>query len=97
MQLFVREVFVWFTSHSPFPQTVPTDDAKKSPMSHIVLHARNNTCITKRKDITENTSVVPAKISFEGQVRIFSQLLSARAGINYAYLFSEVFWVFIVA
>ena len=25
------------------------------------LHARNNTCITKKKDLTENTGVVPAK------------------------------------
>ena len=25
------------------------------------LHARNNTCITKKKDLTENTGVVLAK------------------------------------
>ena len=45
-----------------FPQTAPTDDARKSTVSYTV-----NTCShghlhnTKRKDLTENTGVLPAE------------------------------------
>ena len=37
------------------------------------------------------------QIPSKGQVRMFSQLQSVRAGVNYAYLFLKVFGVFIVA
>ena len=48
--------------NSAFPQTAPTDDVKKSPVSHAVLtcskqHLHN----TKREDLTKSTSVVPAE------------------------------------
>ena len=40
---------------------IDRDDAKKSTLSHTALCAQNNTCKMKRKDLTEGTSVVPAK------------------------------------
>ena len=35
------------------------------------LHARNNTFITKRKNLTKNTSVVPAKYSSKVKLEYF--------------------------
>ena len=37
------------------------DDAEKSIVSHTDSHARNNTCKTKREDLTESTGMVLAK------------------------------------
>ena len=37
------------------------DDAEKLTVSHVASCARNNACITKRKDLTESTDVTPAK------------------------------------
>ena len=63
MQLFVREALaVTYDITYGFPQTMPTDDARKSIVSYTV-----NTCSqwhlhnTKRMDLTESTGVVPAK------------------------------------
>ena len=56
--------------------------------------SRQHLCNTeKREDLVEyrcGTSQIPS----EGQVRELSQLLSARAGVNYAYLDLWGFWVF---
>ena len=51
------------TDYLYFPQTVPTDDAKKSSVSRTVFMYSildlHNT--EKEEDLTESTSVVPAK------------------------------------
>ena len=61
MQLFIREVIVWLTSHN-FPQTAPTDDAEKLTVSHTVLMcSKQYLHNTKREDLTESTNVMPAK------------------------------------
>ena len=54
------------------PQTAPTDDAEKSTVSHTASRAQNNTCKTKREDLTESTGVVPAKYS----LKVKSELLT---------------------
>ena len=51
------------TDYLYFPQTAPTDDAKKSSVSRTVfmysiLDVHNT---EKEEDLTESTSVVPAK------------------------------------
>ena len=51
------------TDYLYFPQTAPTDDAKKSTVSRTVfmysiLDVHNT---EKEEDLTENTGVVPAK------------------------------------
>ena len=48
-----------------------SNDAEKSPMSHIVLYAHNNTCTTKRKDLIENTNVVLAKYPVKVKLEYF--------------------------
>ena len=78
------------------PQTAQINDSKKSPMSHTVLirlqqHQHNK----KRRPYREHQCGA-GQIPSKGQVRIFLQLQSVRAGINYVYLFSEGLWVFIV-
>ena len=40
---------------------IDCDDAEKSILSHTASRVRNNTCKTKRKDLTESIGVVPAK------------------------------------
>ena len=51
------------TDYLYFPQTAPTDDAKKSSVSRTVFRYSildlHNT--EKEEDLTESTSVVPAK------------------------------------
>ena len=37
------------------------DNAEKTTVSHTASHARNNTCKTKREDLTESTGMVLAK------------------------------------
>ena len=51
------------TDYLYFPQTAPTDDAKKSLVSRTVLmySILDLHNIEKEEDLTENTSVVPAK------------------------------------
>ena len=51
------------TDYLYFPQTAPTDDAKKSSVSrtvfmYLILDVYNT---EKEEDLTESTSVVPAK------------------------------------
>ena len=51
------------TDYLYFPQTAPTDDAKKSSVSrtafmYSILDVHNT---EKEEDLTESTSVVPAK------------------------------------
>ena len=40
---------------------IDCDDAEKSTLSHTASRVRNNTCKTKRKDLTKSIGVVPAK------------------------------------
>ena len=71
MQLFCRgSVSCGLWHYLRFPQTAPTNDARKSTVSYMI-----NTCSqwhlhnTKRKDLTESTSVVlgeyPSKVKLE--------------------------------
>ena len=58
------------TPRSCFPQTMPTDDAWKITSEVHGKHAiQRHLHNTKRKDLTESTGMVPAKIPFECQVR----------------------------
>ena len=50
------------------------DDAEKSTLSHTALCARNNTCKTKRKDLTENTGVVSAKYPLKVKLELLTTL-----------------------
>ena len=76
MQLFFRvSVSCGLQHYSRFPQTVPTDDARKSTVSYTV-----NTCsqwhlqITKRKDLTESTGVVPAEYPLKVKLELLTVL-----------------------
>ena len=73
-----------------------SDDAEKSLMSHIVLVCSQQHLHDKKKRPYREHQCGAGQIPCESQVRIFSQLQSTRAGINYAYLFFEGLWVFIV-
>ena len=58
-----------------FSQTTPTDDVKKSTVSHTVLacskqHLRN----TKREYLTESTSVVPVKYPLKVKLELLTTL-----------------------
>ena len=58
-----------------FSQMAPTDDAKKSIVSHTVLrcskqHLRN----TKREDLTKSTGVVPAKSPLKVKLELLTTL-----------------------
>ena len=48
-------------SQCPFSQTVPTDDAKKSPIGYTVLIHSEQYLHNKKEYLTESTSVVPTK------------------------------------
>jgi len=47
MQLFVGEAIIWLISRK-FPQTAPTNDAEKLPVSHTVL-ARSKQYLHNKK------------------------------------------------
>ena len=46
----------------------------------------------KEEDLTKSTNVVPAKYLPKVELENFSQLYSARVGVNYAYLCGRRFW-----
>ena len=46
----------------------------------------------KEEDLTKSTSVVPAKYLPNVELENFSQLYSAKVGVNYAYLCGRRFW-----
>ena len=64
---------------------------KKSSVSHTVFARSNNTCITKREDLTENTGVVLAKYPPKVKLKLFSQLQSARESKLCVPWFTRVF------
>ena len=64
---------LWLTSFA-FPQTAPTDDAVKSPMSYTILMLERITCATKREDLTESTGVVPAEYPPKVKLELFTTL-----------------------
>ena len=79
-----------------FPQTAPTDDVEKSPVSHTVLaHSKQDLRNKKRRPNREHRCDA-GQIPSEGQVRIILTILECWRGVNYVYLFSEGLWVFIV-
>ena len=86
MQLYVWEVIVCliFSSHK-----------KNHQWATQSSYARNNTCTIKREDLTESADVVSAKYPPKVKLELFTTL-GCRVGMNYAYLFSEGLWVFIV-
>ena len=49
------------------------------------LRAHNNTCTTKREDLTESTGVVPAKYPLKVKLELFATL-ECQIWVNYAYL-----------
>jgi len=53
---------------------MPTDNAEKSTVSHMASRARNNTCITKREDLTKSNGVVPAKYPPKVKLELFTTL-----------------------
>ena len=59
-----------------FPQTAPTDDAKKLPVIHTVLmySILDLHNIEKEEDLTESTGVVPAKYLLKDKLENSSQL-----------------------
>ena len=76
MQLFVREVLaVTYNITYKFPQTAPTDDAKKSTVSYTVnmcsqWHLHN----TKGEDLSESTGVMPAKYPSKVKLELLTTL-----------------------
>ena len=66
-------------------------------MSHTILERSKQCLHNKKRRPNKEHQCGADQIPSKGQVRIFSQLQSARAEINYAYLFPEGLWVFIVA
>ena len=77
---------------SCFPQIVPTDDAQKSTVSYTVLMCSKQQYLhNKKRRPNREHRCGAGQIPSEGQVRISTQLWSARAGMNYAYFFLKVF------
>ena len=77
MQLFVHEAFSMTYKSTTKP--IPTDNAnwwfRKSHQWAIQhLHTRNSTCTIKREDLTENTSVVPAKYPLKVKLELLTTL-----------------------
>ena len=85
--------------YSYFPQTVPTDDARKSSISRTVLTYSipdlHNT--EKEEDLTESTSVVPAKYSLKVKLETLHNFRVPELGEVMRTLVCEGFEVFIVA
>ena len=75
MQLSVWEAVNMAYLLIAFPQTAPTDNAEKSPVSHMVLMcSKQYLHNTKREDLIKSTDVVPAKYLLKVKLELFTTL-----------------------
>ena len=70
---------------------------KKSPMSHTVPTRSIPDLPNTEKDLTESSSVVPAKDPLKVKSESSNNVREYKLYRNCAYLFLEGLWVFIVA
>ena len=69
MQLFVRDAIIWLTKLRTFPQTAPTDEVEKSPMSHTTFARSKQYLRNKKRRLSREHQYGAGQILFKGQVR----------------------------